>query len=86
MAKTPSFGDPGAGTGRKKRLDASFQGGLPAAALDDERAARLETAVTEQPMPAGDLLRDGADPERDSAEKKQRGRAHMDAIAALFDS
>ena len=37
-------------------------------------------------LPAGDLLRDGADPERDSAEKKQRGRAHMDAIAALFDS
>lgn len=28
-----------------------------AAALDGERAARLETAVTEQPMPAGDLLR-----------------------------
>jgi ATP-dependent DNA helicase Rep len=35
-------------------------------------------------LPAGDLLRDGMDPERESAEKKQRGRAHMDAIAALF--
>ena len=35
-------------------------------------------------LPPGDLLRDGADPERESAEKKQRGRAHMDAIAALF--
>ena len=33
---------------------------------------------------AGDLLRDGTDPERETAEKKQRGRAHMDAIAALF--
>jgi ATP-dependent DNA helicase Rep len=36
-------------------------------------------------LPAADLLRDGADPERETAEKKQRGRAHMDAIAALFD-
>jgi ATP-dependent DNA helicase Rep len=35
-------------------------------------------------LPAGDLLRDGGDPERESAEKKQRGRAHMDAIAAMF--
>jgi ATP-dependent DNA helicase Rep len=35
-------------------------------------------------LPAADLLRDGSDPERESAEKKQRGRAHMDAIAALF--
>ena len=35
-------------------------------------------------LPPGDLLRDGADPERETAEKKQRGRAHMDAIAALF--
>lgn len=35
-------------------------------------------------LPAADLLRDGTDPERESAEKKQRGRAHMDAIAALF--
>jgi ATP-dependent DNA helicase Rep len=35
-------------------------------------------------LPAGDLLRDGGDPERESAEKKLRGRAHMDAIAALF--
>jgi ATP-dependent DNA helicase Rep len=35
-------------------------------------------------LPAGDLLRDGMDPERETAEKKQRGRAHMDAIAALF--
>ncbi|KFN49562.1 UvrD-helicase domain-containing protein [Arenimonas composti] len=36
-------------------------------------------------LPAGDLLRDGLDPERETAEKKQRGRAHMAAIAALFD-
>jgi len=35
LAKTPSFGDPGAGTGRKKRLHIGFQGGLPAAALDE---------------------------------------------------
>jgi ATP-dependent DNA helicase Rep len=35
-------------------------------------------------LPAADLLRDGGDPERESVEKKQRGRAHMDAIAALF--
>ncbi len=35
-------------------------------------------------MPAADCLRDGADPERDTAEKKQRGKAHMDAIAALL--
>ena len=37
-------------------------------------------------LPAGDVLRDGGDPERETAEKKQRGRAHMDAIAALFDN
>jgi ATP-dependent DNA helicase Rep len=36
-------------------------------------------------LPPGDLLRDGADPERESAEKKVRGRAHIDAIASLFD-
>lgn len=36
-------------------------------------------------LPAADLLRDGSDPERETAEKKQRGRAHMDAISALFD-
>jgi ATP-dependent DNA helicase Rep len=36
-------------------------------------------------LPAADLLRDGADPERETSEKKQRGRAHMDAIAALFN-
>jgi ATP-dependent DNA helicase Rep len=35
-------------------------------------------------LPAGDLLRDGLDPERESAEKKLRGRAHMDAIAAML--
>ncbi|HEX5754951.1 MAG TPA: UvrD-helicase domain-containing protein [Arenimonas sp.] len=35
-------------------------------------------------LPASDLLRDGSDPERESVEKKARGRAHMDAIAALF--
>ena len=35
-------------------------------------------------LPPADLLRDGLDPEREAAEKKQRGRAHMDAIAALF--
>jgi len=36
-------------------------------------------------LPAADLLRDGSDPERETAEKKQRGRAHLDAISALFD-
>ena len=36
-------------------------------------------------LPAADLLRDGSDPERETAEKKQRGRAHIDAISALFD-
>src|SRR5690606_34480522 len=35
-------------------------------------------------LPAGDLRRDGLDPEREAEEKKQRGRAHMDAIAALL--
>ena len=35
-------------------------------------------------LPPADLLRDGLDPEREAVEKKQRGRAHMDAIAALF--
>ena len=35
-------------------------------------------------LPAADLLRDGLDPERETAEKKLRGRAHMDAIAALL--
>jgi ATP-dependent DNA helicase Rep len=35
-------------------------------------------------LPAADCLRDGMDPERDIAEKKQRGMAHMDAIAALL--
>ncbi len=35
-------------------------------------------------LPAADLLRDGLDPEREKAEKKERGRAHLDAIAALF--
>jgi ATP-dependent DNA helicase Rep len=36
-------------------------------------------------LPAADLQCDGSDPVRESAEKKQRGRAHIDAIAALFD-
>ena len=36
-------------------------------------------------LPAADLLRDGLDPEREKAEKKERGRAHLDAIAALFN-
>ncbi|KAA2284256.1 UvrD-helicase domain-containing protein [Arenimonas fontis] len=35
-------------------------------------------------LPAGDLLRDGLDPKREAEEKKQRGRAHLDAIAALL--
>ncbi|HLU13730.1 MAG TPA: hypothetical protein VKZ64_07240, partial [Arenimonas sp.] len=35
-------------------------------------------------LPAADLLRDGLDPEREAEEKKQRGRAHLDAIAALL--
>ena len=36
-------------------------------------------------LPPGDLLRDGADPERESAEKKVRGRASIKEIASLFD-
>jgi len=36
-------------------------------------------------LPPGDIRRDGGDPEAESAEKKQRGRAHLADIAALFD-
>ena len=35
-------------------------------------------------LPTADIQRDGADPELESVQKKERGRAHMDAIAALF--
>jgi ATP-dependent DNA helicase Rep len=35
-------------------------------------------------LPPGDVLRDGGDPERESVEKKERGRAHIDAIASMF--
>jgi ATP-dependent DNA helicase Rep len=37
-------------------------------------------------LPPDDVQRDGADPELESAQKKERGRAHMQSIAALFDS
>jgi ATP-dependent DNA helicase Rep len=36
-------------------------------------------------LPPADVMRDGGDPERESAEKKERGRAHIDAIASMFD-
>ncbi|MBS0463065.1 MAG: UvrD-helicase domain-containing protein [Proteobacteria bacterium] len=35
-------------------------------------------------LPAADLLRDGADPEREAAARRERGRVHLDAIAALL--
>jgi ATP-dependent DNA helicase Rep len=35
-------------------------------------------------LPAGDLRRDGGDPEAEGVETKQRGRAHMADIAALL--
>ena len=37
-------------------------------------------------LPAGDLQRDGADPELESAQKKERGRAHLSDLAAFFNS
>jgi len=37
-------------------------------------------------LPAGDVQRDGGDPELESVQKKERGRAHLDAIAALLNS
>ncbi len=37
-------------------------------------------------LPASDIARDGSDPQAEADAKKQRGRAHLDAIAALFDS
>ncbi len=37
-------------------------------------------------LPSGDLLRDGDDPEAELASKKERGRAHLAAMAALFDT
>jgi ATP-dependent DNA helicase Rep len=37
-------------------------------------------------LPPGDVQRDGADPELESTQKKERGRAHMQSIAALFDT
>ena len=36
-------------------------------------------------LPQGDLLRDGADPEAEAASRKARGRAHLAAMAALFE-
>ncbi|MBS7457105.1 UvrD-helicase domain-containing protein [Coralloluteibacterium stylophorae] len=36
-------------------------------------------------LPAGDLFRDGDDPERDAEHKRERGKAQLAAIAALFD-
>ena len=36
-------------------------------------------------LPAADLHRDGSDPARDAAHRQQRGRAQLDAIAALLD-
>lgn len=35
-------------------------------------------------LPAGDLHRDGENPERDAVQRKERGRAHLDAIASLL--
>ena len=35
-------------------------------------------------LPAADLHRDGSDPERDAEHRQQRGRAQLDAIAALL--
>ena len=37
-------------------------------------------------LPAADLQRDGADPELESAQKKARGRAHLDDLAAFFNA
>ena len=37
-------------------------------------------------LPAGDLQRDGADPELESAQKKERGRAHLSDLAAFFNT
>ena len=37
-------------------------------------------------LPAGDLQRDGADPELESAQKKERGRAALKDLAAFFDA
>jgi ATP-dependent DNA helicase Rep len=37
-------------------------------------------------LPPGDLLRDGGDPVTELAEKKARGRAHLNDLAAFFDS
>jgi ATP-dependent DNA helicase Rep len=37
-------------------------------------------------LPAGDLQRDGADPELDKAQKQERGRAALKDLAAFFDA
>lgn len=37
-------------------------------------------------LPPGDIQRDGGNPELETAQKKERGRAHLEAIAALFNS
>ena len=37
-------------------------------------------------LPAADLQRDGADPVLESAQKKERGRAHLSDLAAFFNS
>ncbi len=36
-------------------------------------------------LPAGDVLRDGGNPELESAQKKERGRAHLNDLAAFFN-
>jgi ATP-dependent DNA helicase Rep len=35
-------------------------------------------------LPAADLQRDGDDPEREAVQRRERGRAHLDAIASLL--
>jgi ATP-dependent DNA helicase Rep len=37
-------------------------------------------------LPQSDLQRDGADPEAEAASRKQRGRAHLAAMATLFEA
>jgi len=37
-------------------------------------------------LPAGDVVRDGTDPELELTQKKERGRAHIGDLAAFFDS
>lgn len=46
---------------------------------------RLQPSRFLAELPQGDLARDGADPEAEAESKKARGRAHLAAMAALFD-